>query len=291
MSIFSGLFANILLKRKPQNDDTNLIVWPKMYFYIMIACSAVLVLGYLFILLLMIFFPERIVDYDEYSILIFSIVCIPLIIGMIILTVYLAKFKVIVKEDSFIYKNLFKRTKTYYYDNIYSTFIGSSYHCYQNDKLIVKISSLQDNCDLLHKCIKAYQKKHKIVLKDVNNGVIKRTKLWIVLSICYLLLSAIFNILCAVYAWWWYWTLLCHLPNLWFILSCLTWKITIKDGVLTKRSLFKGNIQYNIEELTYDENDSCTLYKIYYRSKKIIAFVLEIEYNSDLIAYNIKFRT
>lgn len=287
MSIFSGWFASKLLKREPQNNDKHVIVWPKSYLYIMIACSVGFALMYLFILLLMIFAPERIVDYDQYSILQFSLIFIPILIAMIILTLYLAKFKVIVKKDCFIYKNLFKRTNTYYYDNIYSTFIGSSYHCYQNDKLIVKISSLQDNCDLLDRCIEAYQKKHKIVPKDEYNGVIKRTKLWIVLSICYFVLSAIFNIVCAVYVWWWYFTLLCHIPNLWFILSCLAWKITIKDGVLTKRSLFKGNRRYNIEELTFYVDDNWIFYKIYH-GKKLIAFVLAVEYDSSLIETNLK---
>lgn len=287
MAIFSGWFTSKLLKREPQNDDSHVIVWPKNYLYIMIACSAGFVLLYLFLLSLMIFAPEMIVDYDEYTILQFSLIFVPFVLAEIILTVYLAKFKVIVKKDCFIYKNLFKRTKTYYYDNLYLTFIGSCYHCYQGDKLIVKISLLQDNCDLLHKCIKDYQKKHKIVPKDEHSGVIKRTKLWIVCSVCYLVLSAIFNIICAVYTWWWYFTLLCHIPNLLFVLSCLAWKITIKDGVLTKRSLFKGNKRYNIEELTYYVDDNWIFYKIYH-GKKIIAFVLAVEYDSSLIETNIK---
>ena len=285
MSLFSGLFAN-----KHQNDDKHTIVWSQEYLDIMILCSLGSFLIYLFILVLMIFFPERIADYDECSILEFSIIFIPFVVAMIILTIYLAKFKVIVKKDCFIYKNLFKRTKTYYYDNIYSTFIGSSYYFYQNDKLIVKISLLQDNSDLLHKCIESYQKKHKIISKDEHNGVIKRTKLWIVLSICYFVLIAIFNTVCAFYFWWWYFTLLCHLPNLWFICSCLSWKITFKDDMIIKRSLFKGNKCYNIDELTFDVNESWILYKIY-QDKKIIAFVLAVEYNSDLIETNISFRT
>lgn len=238
----------------------------------------------------MIFAPESIVDYDEYSILQFSLLFVPFILAVIILTVYLARFKVIVKKDCFIYKNLFKRTRIYYYDKVYSTFIGRSYHCYQNNKLIVKISTLQDNSHLLHKCIEAYQKKYKIIPKDDHNGVIKRTRLWMVFSVCYLVLSAIFNVISFIYAWWWYFTLVCHIPNILFVLSCLLWKITIKDGVLTKRSLFKWNKRYKLEELTFDINNSGVLYKIC-RGKKIIAFVLAIEYDSSLIKNNLRYNS
>lgn len=237
----------------------------------------------------MIFAPHRIEDYDENTILLFSIIFIPFILFAVILTLYVAKFKIIVKKDSFIYINLFKRTKTYSYDNVYSTLIGGrSYHCYQNGKRIVIISFLLNNCDLLHKSIEDYQKKNKITPKDEHNGVIKRTKLWVVISLCYFVLCALINLICGYFydAWWWYFTLLCHIPNLPFIASCLAWKITIRDGVLTKRSLF-GNKRYNIEELTYTANSTFVLYKIY-RGEKRIAFVLAVEYDSSLIEAKLK---
>jgi len=289
MSIFSGMFSKMLLSRKPKNNDSKIIVYPRTYINIMLFCSLGFFALYIFLLMLALFFPNKIQDFDNNTIWQMSIIFALIIISTIIFTIYLAKFKIIVNDDNFIYINFFRKTKTYLYKDVYTKLIGRSYQCFSNDKLIVKISLLLDNADLLHKNIKNYQKEHKIVSKSPKTGVIKRTKLWILFSICYFVLSIIFNVLSSFYASWWAWSILCHIPNIIYIIYNIVWKVTFEKDTLTKHSLFAFKKQYKLSELDYTESKNSILYKIY-NQKKLIAVVLAIEYNSDLIARNIKYK-
>lgn len=289
MALIAGVFSKMLLSRNPKNNESKTIVYPSSYIITMVFSILGAFAIYTYLLILALFFPNKIQDFDDNTIWQISFIFALIIVPIIIFTIYLTKFKIIVNDDGFVYINLFRKTKSYLYQDVSSRLIGSSYHCFYNGKLLVKISLLLDNADLLHKSIKKYQKEHKIRFKLSKTGVIKRTKLWIFISICYLILSVFFNIAFYFQTPQWAWSLLCHIPNIIYVAYNLTWKLTFEKDVLIKNSLFTYKKHYKLSELNYDESKNSIIYKIY-NQNKLIAVVFAIEYNADLIERNISFR-
>lgn len=284
-----NLFISWLLRRNPKNNDSNIIRHPQSYIVMSICCCVGFFLLYLFLLMLAIFSPETIENYDSNTIWIISLIFGIIITLYIIFIIYLVKFKIEVKDDCFIYHNLFKKTKSYSYEEITLKLIGSSYHVYKESKLIVKISLLFDNANLLNSTMQKHLKQHKIKPKINNYGVIKRSKLWVLISIGFLIPVVLLNVLAGIYESWWYWTLFCHLPNLIYIAYNLVWKISFEsNNTITIRNLFfKKNLPF--DELEYSENNSLTVYKIYHKNK-LLAIVLAIEYNSDLVEKHLRLK-
>lgn len=287
MNFFSGILAKMVVKRKGKNNGSNTIIYP---FGDLIA-AAIECFGFLFVYLFLLaiglFSPAAIAENDENTILQLTIIFVPFIIFSFVFLLYLIRFKVTVNEDNFVYINLFKKTKTYYFKDVYITPVVQTHRCYLGDKLVVKISLRLDNAELLYDKIKAYQKENGIKPKNQKTGEIKRTVIWIAFSVIYFALSAIINAVSYFYVDWWKWTLLCHAPNLIFIVYNILWKVTFDYGTMTKRSLF-GLKRYNLNELRFTISKNTAFYKIY-RGKKLVAVVFAVEYNSDLVEKNVKY--
>lgn len=134
----------------------NIIRQPKIYFFISLAGILFCTVGIGFAIFSppdSTFFEQSYEERIAYSILISIAFLLPCVLMMI----YSLVWKVEIYEDSFMYRNMFGKERTYKFKGIEIKEMSASVRFYLNGKRILLISLLQPNCDALHLAIKDYR--------------------------------------------------------------------------------------------------------------------------------------
>lgn len=150
--------------KKQKNLEDNIIKNPKLFSYIFIADIVCFVVAYPFCVLFT--YPED----QIYTLIVYPIVCLPLITPFILLAIHCRNWKVEVFDDYVIYHNLFNKVKIYYFKDIVVKNYSSTVRIlkpYKNkkgkkkNKLLVNISCYCTNYKILMQKYKAFKLANK----------------------------------------------------------------------------------------------------------------------------------
>lgn len=121
--------------------EDKIIKQPLSYKYagIIICICSILLISLCFI------FAENILATGIATVMVF----IPLFLGGILTFLYEKNWKIIISNDSIIYTNILGKKVEYKLKNLKTKFYNSSYRIYKDDKCILKISFIQNNCTIL----------------------------------------------------------------------------------------------------------------------------------------------
>lgn len=143
-----------------QNKAIQVIKQPKSYLYIGIALICAGIAMGVFALTIS---AEILTDSSLEGRLIISSLCFGVVLLAIWIVVYQINWKVEIYDSYFIYQNVFRRRKTYQYDEVREMHTRASIIYYSlNGKRILLVSYLQPDCEALSTAIWLYrsQKKH-----------------------------------------------------------------------------------------------------------------------------------
>ena len=79
-------------------------------------------------------------------------------IAGLLFVLFRLNWRVEIQEDGFTYRNLFRVTKHYLFEEITEKYMGASYRYYKGKKKILTISALQPNCFLLSQALSKWKK-------------------------------------------------------------------------------------------------------------------------------------
>lgn len=82
-------------------------------------------------------------------------------IPLMVLLIFSINWKITLGEDSFEYRNMFRKTRKYHYADINIKQMKASTRFYKGNKRIVTVSYLIDNYDALQIAVRKYQSTHK----------------------------------------------------------------------------------------------------------------------------------
>jgi hypothetical protein len=141
-------------KPSKKRENSNIIKQPQLYFNVGLLGLIVFTSGGIFAFL---------TETEPYYILIFMM-DIPYILFMIIQI----NWEIQVYENEFVFRNMWRISRTYYFDDIAVSELTSATRFYKKGKHIVGISFLQDNWDCLQNAIKAYRKEQNKIEKAIR---------------------------------------------------------------------------------------------------------------------------
>ncbi len=137
--------------------DDKVIKQPNEYLWL---CSIGLIF-YVCIALMCVLFPSA----DDGGRLpgIIALVVLTAITGipLMVLLIFSFNWKITLGEDSFEYRNMFRKTRKYHYADINIKQMKASTRFYKGNKRIVTVSYLIDNYDALQIAVRKYQSTHK----------------------------------------------------------------------------------------------------------------------------------
>ena len=79
-------------------------------------------------------------------------------IAGLLFVLFRLNWRVEIQEDGFTYRNLFRVTKHYLFEEITEKYMGASYRYYKGKKKVLTISALQPNCFLLSQALSKWKK-------------------------------------------------------------------------------------------------------------------------------------
>ena len=171
LSLVAVWIAFRFIKRRAGKKKTedHLIFQPKLYFWVGLLFAVITFAVTVFITLAVIFPVEfHLRDPENFTWLIYPAFGFLIVFG-ILMAMYGANWKVTICDDCFIYRNIFRIRRKYYFEDVTVKMKSARWDFFQGERKVLSISYLQDNCDALSDAIKTYKKSQKAREKKKQN--------------------------------------------------------------------------------------------------------------------------
>ena len=154
--IFGKWFTNYYNAKEQQDEANKNIIRQPLYYLIAGLFSGI---GSPALFTFMMIVPAANNEKENLPIflLVLFLVCTLCISGILFALLRL-NWRVEIQEDGFTYRNLFRVTKHYLFEEITEKYMGASYRYYKGKKKILTISALQPNCFLLSQALSKWKK-------------------------------------------------------------------------------------------------------------------------------------